>query len=363
MKKTGIRKSTKKLGKPGYSKKSGLPAGSLVHVGQVKTEGTQLDLIEYSPANLAERKNLSLKEAKEYFIAPRMKWLRVTGLQNTEIIGELGKEFGLHPLLLEDILNTSQRPKLEIMEDHVFFTMKTLGFSSEKGVVSDQVSLVLRENLLITFHESDLDIFLPLYERMNIETSRIRNNGVDFLFYALIDIIVDHYFIVVEAIADMIDAVEDRISSEPDEDILDAIQQIRKELLFLKKTVFPIREGLNTLIRNEIQLIDPKQLKYLRDVYDHLMHIYETIETYRELNTGLKEVYLSALSNKMNQVMKTLTIIATIFIPLTFIVGIYGMNFRFFPELNWKYAYPSVWLVMLVIVAYMLFRFRKKKWL
>jgi magnesium transporter len=363
MKNTKIRKSTKKLGKPGYSKKSGLPAGSLVHVGQVKTEGTYIDLIEYSPTNIAEKKNLSLKEAQEYLDAPGMKWLRVTGLQNTEIIGELGKEYGLHPLLLEDILNTSQRPKLEIMEDHVFFTMKTLGFSADKGVVSDQISFVLRENLLMSFHESDLDIFLPLYDRMNIETSRIRNNGVDFLFYALIDIIVDNYFSVVEAIADMIDTVEDRISSEPDENVLDAIQQIRKELLFLKKTVFPIREGLNTLIRNDIPLIDPKQVKYLRDVYDHLMHIYETIETYRELNTGLKEVYLSALSNKMNQVMKTLTIIATIFIPLTFIVGIYGMNFRVFPELNWKYGYLFVWLVMLAIVAYMLFRFKKKKWL
>ncbi|MDO8898762.1 MAG: magnesium/cobalt transporter CorA [Bacteroidales bacterium] len=363
MKNSKIRKSTKKLGKPGYSKKSGLPAGSLVHVGQVKTEETRIDVIEYSPKSIAEKNNLSLKEAKEYFDVPANIWLRVTGLQNTEIVGELGKAFGLHPLLLEDTLNTSQRPKVEIMEDHVFFTMKTLGYTVENGVVSDQVSFVLRKNTLVSFHESDLDIFVPLYERMNLETSRIRNNGVDYLFYALIDIIVDNYFIVTEAIAEMIDSVEDRIFSEPDENILDAIQQIRKELLFLKKTVFPIREGLNTLIRNEIPLIDPQQVKYLRDVYDHLMHIYETIETYRELNTGLKEVYLSALSNKMNQVMKTLTIIATIFIPLTFIVGIYGMNFKYLPELNWKYGYLFVWLVMLAITAYMLFRFKKKKWL
>ncbi|PKP54105.1 MAG: magnesium and cobalt transport protein CorA [Bacteroidetes bacterium HGW-Bacteroidetes-1] len=363
MKPSKQRKSTKKLGKPGTVKKSGLPAGSLIHVGKIKTEKTRIDVIEYNATSLIEKNQLGIKEASAYIDTSEPTWLRVTGLQDTQLIGDLGKAYGLHPLLIEDILNTGQRPKVELMKDYVFFTTKTLEISPDNGVISDQVSLILRKNLIISFHESDLEFLAPLYERINLEESRIRNNGVDYLFYALIDIIVDNYFNVIEVVAEMIDNVEDQIFSSPEENVLDTVQQIRKELLFLKKTIFPIREGLSTLIRTDIPLIDPQQVKYLGDVYDHVIHIYETIETYRELNTGLKEVYLSALSNKMNEVMKTLTIIATIFIPLTFVVGIYGMNFKNMPEISWKYGYLSVWIVMIAISLFMLFHFKKRKWI
>ncbi len=265
--------------------------------------------------------------------------------------------------LLEDILNTGQRPKAVIADDFIFLTMKTLGVDSEQNVISDQLSFILKKNLLISFHESNLSLFNSLDKRLESTTGRFRTQGPDYLFYALIDIVVDHYFSTIEDIATKIDQLEEALFHDLNEQILDSIQHIRKELLFLKKAVFPLREALNSIIKSDSQVIDKQQLKYLNDVHDHILQIYETIENYRELNAGLKDMYLSELSHKMNKVMQVLTIIATIFIPLTFIAGIYGMNFEFMPELSYKYSYPIAWGIMLLIAGWMLLMFRKNKWL
>lgn len=363
MKQTKTSKSARKLGKSGSGKKKGMPPGSLVHIGQVKTDDTTIELIEYDNKSIVSKTRVRLEEASQHLDTPQATWIKVTGLQNTSLIGELGQAFGLHPLLVEDILNTGQRPKVELMEDYLFLTMKTLGLSSDKTVVSDQISFVLRKHVLITFHESELSLFDPLKERMKLENSRLRTHGVDYLFYALMDIVVDNYFDVVETIAELMDEIEDKLYGDPEDKTLETIQHIKKELLFVKKAVFPLREAINTLIKNETPLIEQNQLRYLSDVYDHIMQIYETVENYRDLNAGLKDMYLSILSNRMNKVMQVLTIIATIFIPLTFIAGIYGMNFDFMPELHWKYAYPVVWGIMIGTALIMLRMFRKNKWL
>lgn len=358
------RKSTARLGKPGSSKKAGLPPGSLVHIGNVKTEATTIDLISYNATEFDVFAQLSGTEVLEKMMDGRNNWIKVTGLQNTAMIGELAKALGLHPLLIEDLLNTGQRPKTEIGEGFVFLTMKAISpIEDEVDFFTDQVSFLLRENLLISFHESELSMFDLVYKRMQNPESRFRTSGVDYLMYALVDVIVDHYFRVMENLAEVIDSSEDTLLKHSDENILIETQQLKKDLLLLRKAVFPLREALNTLIKTEGSLITTSQKAYFNDVYDHVMHVYETIENYRDLASGLKDIYLSTLNLRLSKVMQTLTIISTIFIPLTFIVGVYGMNFKFMPELNLKYGYVGVWVIMIIITVLMLIQFRRRKWL
>jgi len=248
-----------------------------------------------------------------------------------------------------------------IEEYSIFITLKTLAIDNDNTIVADQVSFILRENLLISFHESELSIFDSIFKRLRVVTSRLRTSGPDYLLYALTDIIVDHYFQVVETVAASLDQIEERLFSDPNEQILDNVQHNRKELIFMKKAVFPLREAFAAVLKTEHKLIDEQQLKYFNDINDHVMQVYEAIENYRELNTGLRDTYLSELSHRMNKVMQVLTIVATIFIPLTFIAGIYGMNFEFMPELSFKYGYFIVWFVMLVVAGWMLYMFRKNK--
>lgn len=357
------KRSAKKFGKPGSMQKAGLPPGSLVHIGKVKTEKTSIDVLGFDQKILVRKNNISLKETIKYLDSPQLSWIKIIGLQDIPLIESLGKQFDLDPLILEDILNTGQRPKTVITDDFIFLTMRTLGVGNEKNVVSDQISFILKKNLLISFHESYLSLFSSLDKRIESPGSRFRTQGPDYLFYALIDVVVDHYFSTIENIATEIDRLEAALFQNINAQILDSIQHVRNELLFMKKSVFPLREALSSIIRSDSPLIDRQQLKYLNDVHDHILQIYETIENYRELNTGLKDLYLSGLSHKMNKVMQVLTIIATIFIPLTFIAGVYGMNFDNMPELSYKYGYPITWGVMLLIAGWMLLMFRKNKWL
>jgi len=363
MKARKTKHSANKLGKPGSKQKAGMPPGSLVHIGKVKTEKTTIDVIEFDQNILTKKNDIKLKEALNYLDTPQTSWIKIVGLQDIALIESIGKQFDLDPLLLEDILNTGQRPKAVIADDFIFLTMKTLGTDDDKNIVSDQISFILKKNLLISFHESHLSLFNSLDKRLESATGRFRTQGPDYLFYALIDIVVDHYFSAIEDIATEIDRLEEALFQNMNEQILDNIQHIRKELMFMKKAVFPLRESLNSIIKSDSPIIDKQQLRYLNDVHDHILQIYETIENYRELNTGLKDMYLSELSHKMNKVMQVLTIIATIFIPLTFIAGVYGMNFEYMPELSFKYSYPIVWGIMLLIAGWMLLMFRKNKWL
>jgi magnesium transporter len=364
MPKQKVKRSAKKTGKSNSRQKVGLSPGSLIHVGRVKTDKPVIDLIEYNKEQLIEKKDIGVQQAKSYLNTPLTTWIKVTGLHNTQMIGELGEAFGLHPLQLEDILNTAHRPKLDMINQAIFMSMKILYKPSPDAAIrSDQVSFVLRNNILISFHESELPLFDPLKIRLQNTTGRLRSKGPDYLFFALVDIAVDNYFEVVENTAELIDDIEDDLFEASNHDILMRIQQVKRELLILKKNIFPLREALLNLIKTDDGLIKDENQKYFMDVHDHIMQISDSIEASRELNSSLKDAYMSIISNKMNEVMKTLTIIATIFIPLTFVAGIYGMNFENMPELSWKYGYFTVWAVMAGISVGMLVLFKKRRWI
>jgi magnesium transporter len=345
------------------SKKSGLPPGALVHVGEKKIEKTRIRVIDYDEDGIEERELASVDECFPYKDSPAMTWINIDGLHEVDVIQKLGDGFGLHPLVLEDIVNTGQRPKMEDFEDYLFLIIKMLTYDDEEGVVkAEQFSLVLGPHYVISFQEKVGDVFEPLRERLRKGKGRIRKGGPDYLLYALIDAIVDNYFVVLENIAEEIESLEDRIMIDPTTDLLQTIHNLKRELIFLRKSVWPLREAVSALERGDSGLVQEKTAIYLRNVYDHTIQIVDTIETFRDMVSGMLDVYLSSVSNRMNEVMKVLTIIATIFIPITFLAGIYGMNFKNMPELEWTWGYPLVWCIILIVGLIMVLYFRKKKW-
>ena len=277
---------------------------------------------------------------------------------------KLGKEFGLHPLVLEDVLNTGQRPKFEDFEKHFFVVLKMLSYNEElQAVENEQVSLIVGENFVISFQERVGDVFEQIRERIRNAKGRIRKAGADYLAYALIDAIVDSYFAILERISEKIESMEEALVGDPSEKTLHQIHSMKREMISLRKSIWPLREVVSGLQRSESSIIQETTGIYLRDVYDHTIQIIDTIESLRDMVSGMLDIYLSSISNKMNAVMKVLTIIATVFIPLTFVAGIYGMNFELMPELKWKYGYAAVWCVMLIMAAIMFGYFRRKRWL
>jgi magnesium transporter len=345
------------------SKKSGLPPGALVHVGEKKIEKTRIRVIDYDEDGIEERELASVDECFPYKDSPAMTWINIDGLHEVDVIQKLGDGFGLHPLVLEDIVNTGQRPKMEDFEDYLFLIIKMLTYDDEEGVVkAEQFSLVLGPHYVISFQEKVGDVFEPLRERLRKGKGRIRKGGPDYLLYALIDAIVDNYFVVLENIAEEIESLEDRIMIDPTTDLLQTIHNLKRELIFLRKSVWPLREAVSALERGDSGLVQEKTAIYLRNVYDHTIQIVDTIETFRDMVSGMLDVYLSSVSNRMNEVMKVLTIIATIFIPITFLAGIYGMNFKNMPELEWAWGYPLLWCIILVVGLVMVLYFRRKKW-
>jgi len=277
----------------------------------------------------------------------------------------MGTQFGLHPLILEDILNTTQRPKIEDMGNYIFVTLKALHIKNDTGaeIEVEQISLVLGSDFVLSFQEQAECIFNTTRERIRSNKGRIRKMGADYLIYALLDTIVDDYFIVLEWIDEKIEDLEEELVAEPTTETLQAINNLKRVMVFLRKSVWPLREIIGQLERRESVLIQDETNIYLRDLYDHTIQVIDAIETFRDILSGMMDIYLSIVSNRMNEVMKVLTVISTLFIPLTFIVGVYGMNFKFLPELEWRWAYPMVWLVMIVISALMIMYFRKKRWL
>jgi magnesium transporter len=280
-----------------------------------------------------------------------------------DILERIGKHFGLHPLILEDILHTDQRPKMEDSENYLFIVTKMLSYDEENHLNVQQFSLVLGQNYIITFQERVGDVFEPVRERLRKGKGRIRKMPPDYLAYALIDAVVDHYFIVLERIAERVEEIEEELIRNPTPETLKTIHHLKRELIFLRKSVWPLRELIGALERGESSLVHEKTTIFLRDLYDHTIQVIDTVETLRDMVSGMLDVFLSSVSNRMNEVMKVLTIIATIFIPLTFIAGIYGMNFKFMPELEWHWGYPLVWSIMIVVGVVMLFYFKRRKWL
>lgn len=332
-----------------------------------RVERVRIRVIDYNADSFDEREVQSLEECLVYRDKPTVTWIDVTGVDDIELIQQLGEKFGLHSLALEDVVNTGQRPKIDDYDDHFFIVLRELQW--QEGLMADQISLFFGHNFVITIQELEGDVFDPVRERLRRGRARIRQLGADYLAYALLDKLVDEMFPILELYGERLEDLEDGLIERPTRKLLHEVHRIRRDLVVMRRTVWPEREIVNILLRDDSRLISPETKLYLRDVYDHTVQIVEIIETYRDIVGGMLEVYLSSVSNRMNEVIKVLTIISTIFIPLTFIVGIYGMNFNTeispwnMPELNWYYGYPAVMSLMLVIAIGMLIYFRRRTWL
>ncbi len=347
------------------SKKSGLPPGSLVHVGEKKIAESEITIIDYDEVIFQERQVKQVEECFTFRETPTVTWINVEGLHQVEILARLGECYGFHPLVLEDILNTDQRPKMEDYGDYLYIVLKMLSHNGQKSeVTTEQVSIILGANFVVSFQEGGKgDVFNPIRERIKSGKGRIRKLGADYLAYGLLDAVIDNYFIIMEKLGEDIELLEDELIIQPTPETLQTIHHLKREMLFLRKAVWPLREVISGLERGESSLMKEPTRIYLRDVYDHTIQVIDTLETFREMVSGMLDIYLSSVSNRLNSIMKVLTVITTIFMPLTFIVGVYGMNFKYMPELDWPWGYPFIWLIMLGIGAAMLFFFKKKRWL
>jgi magnesium transporter len=346
------------------SKKRGLPPGELVHIGEKKTEKSVITVLDYDKDTFEEKLVAQVEDCFSLKESPTVSWINVDGVHEVDVIEKLGNCFGVHPLILEDIVNTDQRPKLEDFEQYLFVILKMLQYDDTyQEINAEQVSVLLGPNFVISFQEKPGDVFDSLRTRIRSGKGRIRKMGADYLAYALLDAIVDNYFIILEKIGERIEDLEEKIVTNPAPKTLQTIHSLKRGLIFLRKSVWPLREVINGLQKSESPLIQETTEIYLRDVYDHTIQVIDTVETFRDMVAGMLDIYLSSISNKMNEVMKVLTIFAAIFIPLTFIVGVYGMNFKVMPELEWQWGYPLVWLVIIVVSLSMILFFRRRKWL
>jgi len=345
-------------------RKAGLSPGTLIHVGEVKVERARISLLDYDESAFQEKEVSSIEECFPFKDKPTVTWINVDGLHQVEIVEALGKHFDLHPLVMEDIVHSGQRPKAEDYDNYVFIVVRMLRYKEETGQIGDeQVSFILGPTWVLSFQEYEGDVFDPIRQRLRSGKGRIRKLGADYLAYVLIDAVVDHYFVLLEKLGDRVEALGEEVTENPSSKDLEEIRQLKRELLFLRKSVWPLREVLSSLQRGESSLFKDSTLVYLRDAYDHTIQVIDTVETFRDMTSGMLDVYLSSLSNKMNEVMKVLTIIATIFIPLSFVAGLYGMNFAFMPELGWRFGYFAALGLMALVAGGMLLYFRRKKWL
>jgi len=346
------------------SKKIGLPPGTPIHVGEKKIDRVRIKIIDYDEAQFQEKEAKTVEECFPFKDKPTVTWINIDGIHQVDIIEKIGNHFNIHPLVLEDIVNTGQRPKMEDFVNYIFVILKMLYYDEKiNETKTEQISLILGSNFVISFQENEGDVFDPIRERIRSDRGRIRKMGADYLAYALIDTIVDNYFIILEKLGEKIEDIEDELVTNPALETLQTIHSLKREMIFLRKSVWPLREVISRLERWESPLIDKSLNIYLRDVYDHTIQVIDSIETFRDMLSGMLDIYLSSVSNRMNEVMKVLTIIATIAIPLTVITGIYGMNFQFMPELQWQWSYPLVLLAMLTLGVLMIRYFRRRKWI
>jgi magnesium transporter len=346
------------------SRKAGLPPGSLVHVGEVRETQTRISIVDYNKDILEEQTVESIEQILQCRERDTVTWVNIEGLGNVELIGAIGEQFNIHPLVLEDILNTHQRPKLEEYEDYLYCVLKGISLA-ENGFAVDyeQISILILNDFVFTFKEKQDEIFEPVKRRLRSSKGHFRSQGADYLAYVVLDTIVDSYFTLQDSLDDIVDSVEENLLTDPTAETLTTIQEVKRELIFIRRSISPLREMLNAILRSESPLIEAKTLIYFRDISDHVLRISESIESSRDMVAGLLDIYITSISNKMNEIMKVLTVFASIFIPLTLIAGIYGMNFEYMPELKWKWAYPVLWAAFIAIPVILLGYFKKKKWL
>ena len=347
------------------SAKSGMPPGSLVHVGDVLVDQTTLSVIDYSKDVLQEAQIESVEELLRFRDSDTVTWVIVEGLANVDVVERIGEIFGIHQLVLEDILNTHQRPKFEEYEGYLFIVLKGLIARGEQFSVDyEQISLLVLENFVITFKEKRDDLLVPVQQRIRTSKGRFRSLGSDFLTYSILDAIIDQNFVLIDSLDEAITVQEDELlSGNSSSATLNAIQRLKRDIVIIRRYVSPVREMINTILRSESPLIKEQTQIYLRDVSDHAIRIIESIELHRDIISGLLDIHISSVNNRMNEVMKVLTVFASIFIPLTFLTGIYGMNFDYMPELKWRWGYPVLWLAFIAIPTVLLVYFRRKKWL
>ena len=345
------------------SQKAGAPPGTLVYTGISKDEVAEITLHRYDAEGIEVYQSEDVTEVLQKMDLNKSNWINISALNNVEIVQQVGEHFSLHPLVLEDILTTQQLPNMEDYDTYIFFTLKMLSINPETHrIEQEHVSLILGDNYLLSFQERKVDVLKPLRERLQNAKGRIRTRRVDYLLYTLIDVIVDNYYLVTEDLNEKIAELELEMLADPDHGSVEKVAGYKKRLLHLKRVIFPLREALRRLTKEEDEIITSQTVHYIEDVISNVEHIIQTMETQREMLTQLMELYMSTLSNRMNNVMKTLTVIATIFIPLTFVAGVYGMNFEYMPELEWKWGYPAVWGVMFVMGLIMLLYMKSKKW-
>ena len=345
------------------SAKAGMPPGTLMHVGKQPAAPARITAINFSAAHLDECTIASLADLQRFHQDDTITWVHCEGLHLGGLLEEFGQTFGIHPLVLEDILNTHQRPKFEEYDSYLFIVLKTLAGSTDLVIQHEQISLLMFANLLFTFREKQDGLFDTLRQRLLNARGRIRTLGTDYLVYAIMDTVVDHYFALSDTLEEVIESIEVKLLTKARTQTLNTIQRLKREMVFIRKAISPLREVLGALQRCESSLLSAKTEPYFRDIFDHVLRVVDTLDSHRDLINGMLEIYLTSLSNRMNEIMKVLTVFATIFIPLTFVVGIYGMNFEYMPELHWKWSYPVLWVLFFAIPAALLIIFKKKNWL
>jgi magnesium transporter len=346
------------------SHKAGKSPGTMVHIGKERAEPVHISLIDYTCEHLQERELAAAEHCRPFRDSPTISWINFDGVHQLDSLETIGSDFGLHPLVLEDIVNTTHRPKVENFDDYLFMVLKMPRFDGASATVTtEQVCLILGRGYVLSFQEQKGDVFDGVRQRLRNNKGRLRRMASDYLAYVLLDAVVDSYFAILENLGEEIECLEEDIINRPSPDTQSRIHHFKREMILLRKAVWPLRELISGLQRAESPLITDTTGIFLRDVYDHTIQIIDTVETFRDVLSGLLDLYISSIGNRMNEVMKVLTIIATVFIPLTFVAGIYGMNFEYMPELHWRWSYPVLWLAMLIIATVMFIFFKRKRWL
>ena len=345
-------------------KSLGSPPGTLIHVGKPRSNEPRIETIIYNEQEVFEGMPAIDVRIKDLIEQDRVTWVNVIGVHDPKLIGRIGKELSIHPLFLEDIMNTTIRPKMVMMGNRVLLIMKMIAFDEQTHeVLSEQISFILDEHMVISLQETDWDVFDAVRQRIRQQGSLLRSRGVDFLAYALVDVLVDHYYTVIDGLDEKVSPLEELLLVDPDPHYSQTIHHMRTSILQLRKAVWPLREMLRDLKQEPAAPILPDTRIFYDDIYDHVIQIMDQIEMFRDVLSGLSDMYMNSLSNRMNSVMKTLTLIATIFIPLTFIAGIYGMNFSYMPELSLRWGYFAVLGIMAAVTVGMIIYFKRKKWL
>ena len=331
------------------------------HLASLPSDQVILELISYNREKHDRNPYTNVDELLKNLQPNRVNWINLDGLNVSPIIEKLQAHFCFHSLVVDDILN-DQRPKVEEFDDYLFVTLKMLYRIDGAEIDYEQISFVLGKDYLLSFQEKEGDWFDGFRDRIRLDQGRVRKKGADYLLYRLIDIIVENYYSVLENIGEQIELTETEIQKEANDENFQKVQNLKKQLIFLHKALYPLRDALGKLVKDESVFIEEENVKYFSDVYDHVIHLIDSLDAYRDLTSSLVDIYINTQNTKLNQVIRLLTIISTIFIPLTFIVGVYGMNFEYFPELQWKYGYATIWVVMLLIAGSMIGFFKYKKW-